>query len=90
MWASGGIAQYECNQFIRRVLGFGITPDALQTFLRQVHLPQASGTRHIRFDVMRRLANADGAHIRAFAGELLCLVPCLVAFADMVLTPIEA
>ena len=90
VWASGGIAQYECNQFIQHVIGFGIIPDALQTFLRQVHLPKASGSPHIRCDVMRRLARGDGAHIRGFASELLCLVPCLVAFADMVLTPIEA
>ena len=38
----------------------------------------------------RRLANGDGAHIRGFASELLRLVPCLVAFAHMALTPIEA
>jgi hypothetical protein len=86
LWASGGISQYEANQFLHGVVRNGVRLDMLQNFIGTIVLP-GGNTNNRRFRFCQRLVAGDNKHIRAFAGEMLMLVPCLILFSDMVLVP---
>ena len=85
--ASGGIAQYEVNQFLLLVLNSRVSLEDLAQFQKTVHYPKSYNS--IRsLDLAARLVNQPGAHIKAFAQEVLSLVPMMIFFAEMVLMPL--
>ena len=80
-WASGGTAQYECNQFLRRVYDLGITPRQVQSFCEEVRC----FTRGSIFDIKDRVRNGDELCIKCFADEVLQLVSALMFFISLAL-----
>ena len=74
LWASGGVAQYECNQFIRRIYGLGVPAERLQTFCEQVRIPERTKI----FIIKKRIRNTDKDCIRCFAAEILHLIVSLM------------
>ena len=83
VFASGGIAQYEVNQFVRTVKAKGIALETLQEFIDSVSQPG----RKLNLKLKERVVDKDGKHIRAFASEVLVLVHLLSFFATWVLEP---
>ena len=83
---AGGIAQYEVNHFLREAVSRGVAWADLQGFVDQVKvLPDKKVG--LSWNLQRRCVDNARKHIRAFAAEMLAVVPCLVAFGDMVLAP---
>ena len=93
LWASGGIAQYQLNQFLRRVRGAGIPLKDLHGFLLIVNGPLVSRATFERFDLGKRVqdtsdhVNGNQKAIKAFSGECMDLMGRLLVLADMVLVP---
>ena len=85
VWASGGVAQYEVNQFVLEAVRHGVMMGTLQEFLGCVRLPSSFGSKGIKFDLARRLQRGNDTHLKAFASEVLALTPCLLAFGEMVI-----
>ena len=86
IWASGGIAQYEVNHFLRKAVSRGVAWADLQGFVDQVKvLPDKKVG--LSWNLQRRCVDNARKQIRAFAAEMLAAVPCLVAFGDMVMAP---
>ena len=84
VYASGGLAQIVCNDFMLVVLREGIPLASLQSFCEQVALP--SGLR-LRLGLEERLRREAPWHMRAFASEMLDVIVCLNVFSSMVLEP---
>ena len=77
--SSGGVAQYELNQLIRRIrrLSPGQNIDrSIEMFLRRhVHFPIAQHMGFIlNLDLQERVVDKNDKHIRAFASEVVMLV----------------
>ena len=85
--ASGGVAQYEVNEFAKQIRDAGIPLSALDTFGKVVRVPKSRGNLPSKFwqDRVNMEANC---HIKAFAGEVLVAVPSLNLFASSVLQPL--
>ena len=79
IFASGGLAQIQCNDFILAVEREGISPTALQDFCNRVKLPSG---RYLTIDLKERLRRKEPSHLRAFAADMLDIIPCLVAFCN--------
>ena len=84
IYASGGLAQFQCNDFICAVEAIGVPIASLQSFCEEVALP--SGLR-IRAQLAERVRKEAPFHLKAFASEMLDIIVCLNAFCDMVLVP---
>ena len=83
IWASGGVAQYEINQFLNETQQRGLQLTTTGEWLKLVRCP---GNMRWKPDLARRCPGGNGTHIRGFASEMLLLVSCLVAFGDAALT----
>lgn len=79
IYASGGVAQHECTVLLRRIRKAGIPPVRMQEFFEHVAFP---GKKKM-FNVWERM---KAKHvIRAFAADMLQLIPALVFLCDLVL-----
>ena len=87
--ASGGVAQYQINQFCIALSAAGISVDQLDIFLGSARTHHAQTKLKAGF-FKDRTSRADDAHIRAFAGEVLTAMNVLHLFCKMVLEPINA
>ena len=87
VWASGGVAQYEANQFMAQALRLGVCMDTMQSFLRTVSASVTEPKRRLKMSLSKRLVDGDNKHMRAFASEMLFLMPCMVALAELVIAP---
>ena len=85
--AAGGVFQYQVNQFCLAVQASGVGVDQLDEFQQSVHVPHSASPLRKSFFRDRVVAAAD-AHIKAFAGEILSVVPILQLFAKLVLVPL--
>jgi hypothetical protein len=84
IWASGGVGQYEVNQFLRAVSLGGVAFQHTENFVRQVMHPwRVRWTKPLA----DRVLLGEATHVKAFAGETIVLVASLTALCDMVLTP---
>ena len=83
IWASGGVAQYQINQFAHQMKLCGVSLADFDEFARLIRLKGES----YRMRLSSRLKRGDDAHLRAFANESLALVTCLTVFSDAVLVP---
>ena len=85
LMASGGVAQYEVNQFLRRVARI-LPLDKVDEFCTRIKVPKVHrGCRIPKLE--KRVVKKDKAHIRAFAGEIELVVMMLGTFCELVLEP---
>ena len=81
--ASGGLAQYELNGFVLKLADVNISPADIDTWCLDVSVP--SGVTKLRRTFWQdRVVMRAGAHIRAFASEVLSAVTYLGFFIDAV------
>ena len=84
LMSSGGVAQFEVNQVLRRVVTVGIPLEKVDVFSKFVKFPGRTGFSAHFAD---RVADGDGHHIRAFASEMICMVIIVGLFLDSVIAP---
>ena len=82
--ASGGVLQYECNEYVKVLKGEGILPEQLDAFAVHVCFPKKFQKLPKKF-FQERVNWEDNSVLRAFAGEILMVVPTLVFFNEIVL-----
>ena len=90
--SSGGVAQYELNQLIRRIRRLSPGEDidgSIEAFLKQhVVFPKAQRlSTLLHLDFKERVRDKNGKHIRAFASEMILLVVGVGMWCCMFLTP---
>ena len=83
--SSGGVAQYNLNQFLRE-LSKECSMEQLDEFTSCLSWPR-SWPRLGKTFFVDRVNNQDGAHIKAFASEVISAVHVLDFFADIHLRP---
>ena len=82
--ASGGVGAHHVNQLVRVVAQAGVTLADITAFIQKVVQPKSNRTlRSFKFE--QRIADTSSAPIRAFASEVLSLVPALALMCDVVL-----
>ena len=84
--ASGGVLQYECNEFIRALLTVGVELKDLDNFAAAMHWPEHMQVLPTNFFTKRFVAK-PASHIHAYASETLSALEVLVVFAALVLCP---
>jgi len=87
--ASGGVAQYECNQFARALTRAGISLKQIDDFCSNIAVPEARSKLGNTF-FSDRVVNKNDAHMRAFASEMLSVISQLGIFVDAVVKPAGA
>lgn len=90
MVSSGGVAQYEINQLLKRIASLSSDPDAtfdnMEDIRAQVKWPKTSP----RFPSLRlkdRMSKKENGHVRMFASEALHTVVFLGIYCQLVLIP---
>ena len=84
--ASGGVFQYEANEFTRAIQGIGISLVEIDDFASNMKWP-SSQTRLSRTFFQDRIVHSDASHLRGFASEMFLVAAVLTLFIEMVLTP---
>ena len=79
LYSSGGIAQFECNQILVRIKR-RIPKRQVQEFFNHIKLTGGE----LAFDFFQRVRNSAKKHVKAFASEVLVMIPCIMLFLDMV------
>ena len=85
--ASGGIFQYEANQFVCAIREEGITFGELDHFASNVKWPSSQTRLSRTFFQDRIVVASNDPHLRGFAGEMFLVAGVLTLFIAMVLTP---
>ena len=85
-FASGGLAQYQCNQLVRQIIRCGWSLGELDEFAQTITLPKSAAKLPKRF-FQRRIRLRDGKKFKAFAGETLSVISLLGYFCDAILKP---
>ena len=90
--SSGGVAQYELNQLLRRIRRLSPHQDidaSIEEFLREhVVFPKAQKSHiALKLDLEERVRDKDGKHVRAFASEMILLVVGIGLWCCVFLTP---
>ena len=86
LMASGGVAQYEFNQYVRRLSAAGVSLQALDAFAAQVVWPALAPSWPKQY-FQKRVVNEDDAHLKAFASELFQLMDILSLLLHLVVWP---
>ena len=87
LMASGGVAQYEFNQYTRRLCqATGMNLAALDDFAAQIQWPKkaASWPKHY---FTKRVVNEDDSHVKAFASELFQIIDILNMLVHVLVKP---
>lgn len=82
-----GVATDEAGYFLQAVCSEGVSLAQIDEFVGSWTPPKAQGKLAANFCSARSRDMANGGSFRAFAGELLTLVPVLAAFCRQVLLP---
>ena len=85
IWASGGVAQYEANQFLHTVTTGGVGMRQIDDLVAQT---QHARRRRFKRSLGERMVPGEGSHLRAFADETIAIVATLTIFCDMILEPV--
>ena len=90
--SSGGVAQYEVNQFVRRVVGLVNNEERSNMFaqLDNFRLAVVWPKREPRFKTLKleeRIVNKPGSHARMFAAECLQVVMAMGLYSVVLLQP---
>eukprot|EP00435_Cladocopium_sp_Y103_P032005 s3895_g8.t1 len=87
LMASGGVAQYEFNQYTRRLCKTtGMTLAALDGFAAQVQWPKKAASWPKNY-FQKRVVNEDDAHVKAFASELFQYMEILNVLVHVLVWP---
>ena len=87
LMASGGVAQYEFNQYTRRLCKTtGMTLAALDDFAAQLHWPKNAASWPKNY-FQKRVVNEDDAHVKAFASELFQYMDILNMLVHVLVQP---
>ena len=84
--ASGGVAQYEVNELVKKIRGAGIRLKILDEFASNVLMPKSRPKLPSTF-FQDRINDEDNSCIRGFAAEMLTCIPILALFNDTILEP---
>ena len=84
--ASGGVAQYECNQLLLALVGAGVTLQQADQFCSTVSTPKSLSQLTKTF-FQDRVVHSSSAHMKAFASEMLTVITKLGIFVDVVVRP---
>lgn len=82
--AHGGLAQYEVNGAVLALTAHGVQLSDLDAWVTAVQKPRGF-TRLPKNFFQKRIVARDGAHIRAFASEMLSAISLLGFFMDVVM-----
>ena len=85
--ASGGVAQYECNELLKIIKGQGISLQQVDLFASQLVLPKRYNKLPKTF-FQDRVNFDDNTCLRCFAADMLVCIQTLVLFNDIVLEPL--
>lgn len=85
--ASGGVVQYQVNQFCLALSDAGVPMERLDTFLDVIKVPWGNAKLKRSF-FKDRVNRSTTAHIKAFAAEVLSAVVVLSLFSQLVLVPL--
>ena len=85
LMASGGVAQYEFNQFARRLQSHGVSLERLDDFATKIVWPK--GTHWPRAYFQKRVVDDNGGHLKAFASEMFQLMDIFTGFLAVVDLP---
>ena len=83
--ACGGIAQYEFNQYARRLCSAGVSLQALDNLAAEIVWPKGAYWSKKYFQ--KRVVDKDGAHLKAFASELFQLMDIWRLILQLVVGP---
>ena len=86
--ASGGVGQYEINSLVLEIESHGHSIASIDTWIEAVELPKGMCKLGRNF-LTHRVVHRQGAHIKAFAGELLTLTVLFGFYLDVVIAPLE-
>lgn len=86
MFASGGVAQYNVNAFLLEIVRVGLPLADIDEFAAKITTP-SSKQKLTRTFFQDRTVLRDGAHIKAFASEMITAIQVLGIFSDVVLLP---
>ena len=84
--ASGGVFQYECNEFLRALTREGVSLQDLDAFASKVQWPGERGKLPQGF-FSKRFVAKTGSHMHAFASEMMSVADVLALFVPLVLLP---
>ena len=84
--ASGGVAQYQCNEFCLRLKADGISLKNIDEFANKVTVPPCWQKLTKTF-FQDRTVEKPGHHMRGFASEMLTAIAILGIFIDAVVRP---
>lgn len=84
--ASGGVAQYELNEFLKSLQSTGISLQVLNDFASLMVVPKSRQALPRNF-FLDRLNMEDNSPMKTFSSEVLTAVPIVVLFCDTVLQP---
>ena len=85
--ASGGLGQYEMNEYLKVLQLNNVGLDQLDSFQQGVCIPKAL-TKLPKCFFAERICKDDDTHLRCFAGELLTAIPAMTLFNSLVLEPL--
>ena len=85
--ASGGVLQYERNEYVKALKGRGVLPEQLDAFAVHVCFPKKFIRLGKKF-FQERVNWEDNSVLKAFAGETVLVVATLVFFNEIVLKPL--
>ena len=85
LMACGGIAQYEFNQYARRLCSAGVSLRALDDLAAEIVWPKGAYWSKKYFQ--KRVVDKDGAHLKAFANELFQLTDIWRLILQLVVRP---
>ena len=87
-FASGGVAQYQVNQFVLVLMRRGVTLASLDAFVQTITIPRGACKLQSNF-FSTRIVVEKGAkkHIRAFASETVTAIRILGYYSDTIVKP---
>ena len=85
--ASGGLGQYEMNEYLKVLQLNNVGLDQLDSFQQGVCIPKAL-TKLPKCFFAERICKDNDTHLRCFAGELLTAIPAMTLFNSLVLEPL--
>ena len=80
--SSGGLVQYEVNGVVLKLGDYGVTPPEIDNWLQHTKTPSGLTKLNKRF-FEDRIVVRPGAHIKAFASEVLTAVTLLGFFLSI-------
>lgn len=85
--ASGGVFQYEANQFVLAAQAEGVPISRLDSMSSLIHWPKGTSDRLFPNFFQKRVTQNTNGHIHAMASEMFSVARVLMLLVQMVLVP---